>query len=53
MGGWVTIRAVVQKRESPGFLSPEVGIFVSESSGTSAWQSCCICPDGMFRGYSL
>ena len=52
MGGEsVTIRGVVQKRESPGFLSQEVGIFVSESSGTSgtsAWQSGCICPDGMF-----
>ena len=49
----MTIRGVVQKRESPGFLSQEVGIFVSESSGTSgtsAWQSGCICPDGMFPG---
>ena len=57
MGGWgggsVTIRGVVKKREFPGFLSPEVGISVSESSGTfgaSAWQSGCICPDGMFPG---
>ena len=35
------------------FFSPEVGISVSESSGTSetsAWQSGCICADGMFPG---
>ena len=34
-GESVTIRGVVQKRESPEFRSPEVGISVSESSGTS------------------
>ena len=52
-GGVGDNQGVVQKRESPGFLSPEVGISVSESSGTSgesAWQSGCICPDGMFPG---
>ena len=52
-GESVTIRGVVQKRESPGFRSSEIGISVSESSGTSgtsAWQSGFICPDGMFPG---
>ena len=31
----MTIRGVVQKRESPVIRSPEVGISVSESSATS------------------
>ena len=31
----VTIRGVLQKRESPGFRSPEIGISVSGSNGTS------------------